>query len=418
MYTSIVVRRVLPLLLASGCAPPSGAAADATDVASDSSVGSGSTGIASTGSDATSDAGSSDTAAPSECAEGPLALQDELDATVASNDGFGGGLMRVAGRDCVWFEGAAGELARGGAAMSTDAAFEIASVTKTFTAVLVMTFVEDRTIALDDTFVAAYGGDAPSSLLVIDGIDRTPEITLRQLLGHTSGLPDYWLDGPFVEPGVNAFVVDFDADPDRFWTPPEILAYVPDLDPIGPPGAQYHYGDTGYVMLGMLIERLAGMPYDAVMRARILEPLGMDDTWLTYHEDAPVGLAEAHRYEGDYDLFHRTRQSADWAGGGLASTTMDLERFMLALVDGEILHDPASWAAMTTWTPVGEPDVWYGLGLFRVDTGIAGDIIGHDGYGNAFMYWASEPAVMFTGTLDQRDADWYPLFESALSSLP
>jgi CubicO group peptidase (beta-lactamase class C family) len=352
------------------------------------------------------------------CVDRPLALDGDLADAVAANDGYGGGILRVAGRDCVYFEGAAGVLERDGDPIAVDTGFEVASVTKTFTAVLVMTFVEDGDLALDDTYVAAWGADAPTDLLVIDGVDRTAEITLRQLLGHTSGLPDYWTDGPFVAPDVNAFVVDFDADPDRFWTPEEILAYVPGLDPIGPPGAQYHYGDTGYVMLGMLVERIAGEPYDAVLRARILDPIGMPDTYLTYHEDAPRGLVESHRYEADYDLFHVTRQSADWAGGGLASSTVDLERFMLALVDGEILHDPQSWTAMTTWTPVGEDGVWYGLGLFRVETGIRGDIIGHDGYGNSFMYWASDPDVVFTGTLNQRDTDWYPLFESAMTALP
>ena len=167
----------------------------------------------------------------------------------------------------------------------------------------------------------------------------------------------------------------------------------------------------------MLVEKLSGTTYHEALRARILDPVGMPDTYMTFRESPPRGLVESHRYEGADDLYQVTRQSADWAGGGLASSTRDLERFMFALVDNEILHDPSSWTAMTEWTPVGEPDVWYGLGLFRVDTGIAGDIIGHDGYGTAFMYYAPDVDAMFTGTLNQTEADWYPMFEAALIDL-
>lgn len=350
------------------------------------------------------------------CPQSPLALQDELAATVEDNDDLGGGIFRVGSDGCVRFQGGSGAVAVDGDMLAPDDAFEIASITKTFTAALTMTFVEDGTLALDDPFVEAWGTDAPTALLIVDGVDRTPELTLRQLLAHTSGLPDFWVDGPFVSPGVNAFLADFNADRDHVWTPEEILAYVPDLDPIGAPGAQFHYGDTGYVMMGMLIERLAGVPYHVVLRERILDPLGMRHTWMTYREDPPAGVVVTHRYEGSEDLHEVPRQSADWAGGGLASTTADLERFALALV-GETLLQPSSWEQMTMWTPVGEPDVWYGLGLFRVDTGIAGDVIGHDGYGNSFMYVAPELEVAFTGTLNQRDADWYPLLEAALTAL-
>jgi D-alanyl-D-alanine carboxypeptidase len=97
---------------------------------------------------------------------------------------------------------------------------------------------------------------------------------LRQLLAHTAGLPDYWNDGPFGEDGLNDFQRDYVADPDRVFEPRGLIAYAKGLTPIARPGTQHHYSDTGYVLVGLVIEALAGVPYHKAMRDRVFTPLG------------------------------------------------------------------------------------------------------------------------------------------------
>jgi D-alanyl-D-alanine carboxypeptidase len=294
--------------------------------------------------------------------------------------------------------------------MPTDANFEIASTSKAFTAAAVLLLTERGTLDLDAPISDYLPPDYTDGLLVIGGHDYGPELTLRQLLSHTAGLPDYWNDPPWVIPGVNAFLLAYILDPDRFWTPEEILAYVPGLDPIDVPGATWHYSDTGFLLAGLVVERVTGDPLHEVYDRLIFGPLGLDDTWLHWREPSPGTRTESHRYEGTWDMYPRRHNSADWAGGGLVSTTADLERFLRALWDGALFEDPATFGEMTAWTPTGVGGIDYGLGLFRVDLGAGlGWIWGHDGYGNSFMYHWPRHDVTFTGTLNQTGNDWWPL---------
>jgi D-alanyl-D-alanine carboxypeptidase len=355
------------------------------------------------------------------CAGRPLlpsrqrALQGLLDAQVAKNKGRGGGVLRIESLGCglVW-DGASGTLAVDATPMRPDDTFEVASITKTFTATAVMQLVEDGRLDLDVPLSRQAPG-LGEGLLVIRGHDHGPEITPRQLLGHTSGLPDIWSDPPFVAKHSNAFVRAFEAEVDRLWNPADVLAYARRLTPVGMPGERYHYSDTGYVLLGLLVERVTGKPLHAVLRERILSPLRMDDTTMSYREPAPAGRRESHRYEGRLDLFGQLRQSADWASGGLVSSARDLARFGEALVRRRLYSRPSTLDSMQAWHPTQKRDVDYGLGLFRVHLdGDAGDLWGHDGHGNAFMYVWPQGGWIFSGTLNQTANDWWPLVASVM----
>ena len=106
------------------------------------------------------------------------------------------------------------------------------------------------------------------------------------------------------------------------------------------------------------------------------------------------------------------RQSADWAGGGLISTTRDLERFLRGLATGALFHQPGSLDLMRQAVPVGENDISYGLGLYRVKLADGqGELWGHDGHGNSFAYYWPGRDITFTGTLNQTENDWWPLVE-------
>ncbi len=345
------------------------------------------------------------------------ALQTLLDEAVADNAGFGGGVMRVVSTqgDTLW-EGAAGraQLADG-PQMTCEATFDIASITKTFTAVVVMQLVEEHHLALSDAIVAYLPRALTQNLLILDGIDSTGDITVAHLLQHTSGLPDYWTDPPLVDHDSNAFLLAFLEDPNRLWRPEEALAYARDLQPIGAPGAQFHYCDTGYVLLGLLVERITGTTLAQAFDARILGPLQMTNTFLAFDPPRVDRFPSSDRFEGELALSRQRRQSADWASGGLVSSTGDLARFVVALWQGSLFKHADTAARMQAVLPTGGTDVDYGLGLFRIAIGgQRGALWGHDGHGNAFMYIWPAGGVAFVGTLNQVDNDWWPLIREAI----
>jgi len=299
--------------------------------------------------------------------------------------------------------------------MSRDANYEIASTSKAFTAATVLLLVEEGLVDLDQQIGQILPPQITTGLLVIQNHDYGPELTIRQLLAHTSGLPDYWYDPPYIIPGVNAFLFDYILQPSRFWEPEEVLAYVPGLTPIFVPGTGWHYSDSGYVLAGLIIEEVTGKDLHEVYREKIFDPLGLDDTWLHWREPQPGTLLESHRYEGSWDMYIKRHQSADWAGGGLVSSSGDLQAFIRALADDTLFSDPGTILEMTAWVGAGMPGIDYGLGLFRVDLGFGkGEIWGHDGYGNAWMYYWPEQDVTFVGTLNQTENDWWPLVMAAV----
>jgi len=237
--------------------------------------------------------------------------------------------------------------------MSALHAGEIGSVSKTFVAALVLMQAERALVNLDSP-LALWFPEFP----------RSAEITLRMLLNHTSGIPDYTQTAGFqADFGQSLESGDF-----RTWSCEEILAYVQDLPPLFPPGSAFSYGNTGYVLAAAILERSAGSSLAALLRMRILEPLELGHTWLQdvepprqpawtgYMLDVSNGTAFA--------ATHRYHRSAVLGAAGIASTPQDLLRFFQALFAGELLSAD-SLAQMTTPSPVTllSPEYAYGLGL-------------------------------------------------------
>lgn len=326
-----------------------------------------------------------------------------LERMVQKNHGHGGGVFRAGGRDGVLVESAAGRVAGPDSApMTPGTPFEIASITKMFTAVAVLQLVEEGKLRLDSRVseilpTAATGGDFR-------------EVTLREMLSHTSGLPDYWTDRGIGRGRKNEFMSAFEAEPGRMWEPEEILGHASQLRTKTRRGT-FHYSDTNYVLLGLIVEKVAAKPLHQVFRDKIYRPLGMRSTWMTYRENR-VGQPPSHRFEGSDDLHAVPRQSADWAGGGLVSTARDLELFLRGIADAKLFRRPATRDALMAFVPTDEEGISYGLGIFRVDLGNGEELWGHDGHGNSFAYYWPSKGICFTGTLNQTENDWWPLVEA------
>ena len=154
--------------------------------------------------------------------------------------------------------------------------FRIYSITKTFTAVLVLQLVDEGVLSLDDT-VADWLDDP-----AVARIPNVEQITLRQLLTHTSGVYDYFAqDSPFWQ---DAYLGE-DADWSRVWTPEELLAYADGAAhaPDFAPGEGVRYSNTGYILLGLIVEEATGQAFADRLHQQILDPLGLDRHLLRRH---------------------------------------------------------------------------------------------------------------------------------------
>jgi D-alanyl-D-alanine carboxypeptidase len=234
--------------------------------------------------------------------------------------------------------------------------FKLASVTKPFTAMAIMMLVEEGKISLDGR-IAAYLPNLPA---------QWGKVTVRQALSHTSGLADYF------------------QSPRWSWrwswrqelTPEEFIEFTSGTPPLFAPGEGIKYGNTGYYLLGMVIEKVSGKPYGQFLAERIFQPLNMTST----RRDTRTGIVP-NRVEG-YTFKDGTLQNAEYTSetwayseGGVISTASDLAKWEAALIT-EKLVKRASLEQM--WTPVrlnngklaiigdngaGKPN-YYGLGWY------------------------------------------------------
>jgi D-alanyl-D-alanine carboxypeptidase len=261
-------------------------------------------------------------------------LQAMLDDVVQTNDAVRSVALHVdAPRLGLNWEGAAGMAdPENGRAMTPLTPVRIASNTKTFIAAAVLRLQEEGRLDINDS-IADHLPEEYVTMLESDGYD-TGGIALRELLNHTSGLFDHTSGDHYTA----AFV----ADPMHRWTRMEqVRGAVEWGDPHGEPGEYYSYCDTGYVLLGAVVEQAAGQPMaQAVRRLLQFDRLGLVSTWWETLEAEPDWVPDrAHQFYGDVDTFTFDPSFDLYGGGGLVSTVGDLARFYRALFEGRLFED-------------------------------------------------------------------------------
>jgi len=303
-------------------------------------------------------------------------LQAGLDSLVAANPSVPGIQLAVldSARGLRW-TGAAGLNLRGGAPLGANQPVRIASTTKTYTAAAILRLAEQGKIDLDAS-IKQYLPDELTAVLVDDGY-QVDSIKVRQVLSQTSGIFDY----AFGE-GSNFGEVAL-GDLHHRWTRLEQVQFAARAgDPVGPPGQQYHYSDTGYVLLGAIIEQVSGLSLAQAYRQLLkFDQLGVGSTYLESLEPTPGGIPErAHQYAGDLDSFDADPSFDLFGGGGLVATPEDMAEFYHALLGGKIFDDPKTLETMLTVPAVNETGPRaYALGIARVP--IAGETCwGHGGF--------------------------------------
>ena len=252
-----------------------------------------------------------------------------------------------------------------------DDHFRIASVTKTFVATVALQLVDEGKLSLDDT-LGQY----------VEGIPNGDEITLRQILGMTAGIYNFIYD-PVVS-------VDYDQNPLLPFAPEQAIEIVRKHGQADfPPGEQFVYSDSNYILLGVIIEQVTGRTVAEEVTERIIVSLGLTNT------NFPVGTSDipqpfAHGYAATApgaplrDVTHSNPDVA-WAAGAMISTLQDLHVWSNALVAGTLLSPETQAERLTFTDMITEPVAFgYGLGVMHID-GILGHSGGILGYGTWMM---------------------------------
>ncbi|NRA52277.1 MAG: beta-lactamase family protein, partial [Phaeodactylibacter sp.] len=283
--------------------------------------------------------------------------------------------------------------------------FHTASIGKTFTATLIMLLVEEGRLSLDAPLQHYLPDSIYQGLHVWEGEDVTGQITIAQLLQHTSGLPDWFGDRP--ERGMS-FPERMLTEPNHFWTPQEVLNYTrQSLKSHSAPGENYRYTDTEYFLLGLIIEELTGQPLHEVLDDEIFVPLAMEQTSMYLRSDPlePYTGRMAELYLDDTEISTFKSLSADWAGGGLLTTTDDLIRFMEALNTGQLINR-STYQSMKEWTAE-TYGMEYGYGLRKIQLKQLFPsmpdltLIGHSGATGSYLFYCPELKVYLAGTFNQ-----------------
>jgi D-alanyl-D-alanine carboxypeptidase len=240
----------------------------------------------------------------------------------------------------------------------------VGSITKTVIATITLQLVGEGRLRLDDTVERWLPGMVPNG----------SAITIRMLLNHTSGITDYLNDPDWL-----AAVL---ADPYRYWSPQELVAVGTAHPPLFPPGQGLAYSNTGYILVGLVLEKVTGHAVEDLVTQRVVRPLHLYDTF--FATSARFRGAYAHGYfppsltgDGYLDVTSWS-PSLQWTAGAIVSTAPDLARFYQALLSGRLLGPALLNEMTTTVTGRDYPGIGVGLGIWSVETP-CGTVWGHEG---------------------------------------
>lgn len=283
--------------------------------------------------------------------------------------------------------------------MTVDHKFRIGSITKTATATIVLQLADEGVIDLDQT-IEKY--DKTYDLK----IPQAKEITIRQLLNHTSGLFSY-TDDPALEAVSYANLL-------LYWTPQELIKYAVSHRDTAPPGKEFHYSNTGYALLGLIIEEETKHRLDEEVDRRIIQKLGLTHTSFptlpnTTEPHANGYMANADLLRLSFNLRgNKTAELVDvtafnpswaWAAGAMVSHVNDLKIYAKALGTGSLVGKKTRAEQMKMMPVVPGSDVKYGLGLAELHgfLGHRGEVPGYD----ISMYYSPELDATFVVCLNR-----------------
>lgn len=320
--------------------------------------------------------GASDTSVAGAQVPRPADLQERLDSALREleNEGFSGVVMVARDGERVLSKGYGLAERATGRAASDRTLFQLASVSKQFTAAAILALQQEGRLRVADP-IGRYFDDVPA--------DKR-NITIHQLLTHTSGLPER-----VGECSSDSAALDRDS----------YVRHVLAAKLYSRPGTAHLYSNDGYGLLGAIIEHASGTAYEDYLRERLFAPAGMTRTGHTFDDmvlaDAAVGYGQQQVFKGNLNPTFRNRSGPAWcnrASGGLLSTADDMHRWYLALRDNGVLHEASKTAWWTRHVPESRARTsFHGYGWSLSTTMRGTRLAAHDGslsgYFTADLRW-------------------------------
>ncbi len=291
----------------------------------------------------------------------------------------------------------------------------VGSTVKMYTATVILKLMEEGKLSLDDKISDYLKGD------VIHKIENADKATIRQLLQHTSGIYNYIQNLRFQTASLNNLIKE--------WKPEELLGYAYNQNAYFKPGEDVRYSNTGYILLGMLIEKIEGKPFYKTLEEKLFVPLDLKMTKFAAEDHIPHGIAR-----GYIDLYSNLQviESTYYSGwdyytadGGLISNPYDMIKFYQALINGKIIKSN-TLNEMFKWKLPKEHDnsffpISYGLGIFKIETnwGTAymhsGDAIGY--YANMLYFIDDGTTIVYAANSNYGKIDDFLSSKKAMEKI-
>lgn len=241
--------------------------------------------------------------------------------------------------------------------------FHSASVGKLMTSTLIFIAIEKGKLRLDTRIKNILRQGMLDALFVIDGQDFQEEISIQHLLGHMSGVNDYFESKTF---DGSSFTNEVINNPDTFWTPEALLDYTRKRQKaIAKPGQKFFYSDTGYIILGLIIEEIFGMSFQQALDKYIFKPSEMSESSLCFYSKDFNAKELAPLYINGVDVHLFTSLSCDFSGGGLSTTTNDLLKFLDNMHNKRFINQD-SLNQMAVFSHRYRQGLYYGAGLMQI----------------------------------------------------
>lgn len=290
----------------------------------------------------------------------------------------------------------------GSGKLPPDAPFFIASTTKLFITALVLNLQQKGLLKLDDRISKYLPKKVLQDLHTFEGIDYTYILTIKNLLAHTSGIPDYFQIKGISEKSLIHQLLEGN---DQSWTPAEAISISKSMRPLFIPNTvgKAHYSDTNYQLLELIIEKITGQPLAKLLNQTLFTPLQLQSTYLYTN---PRDNTPSPFYYKDKLLEIPQAMSSFRADGGIVSTAKELMQFLQAFFNGTFFPE-SQIAQLTKWNPIFSPlKTGIGIHQFKLPwifdpTGKIPELIGHSGLTGTVAFHSPKEKLYLTGTVNQ-----------------
>jgi len=320
-------------------------------------------------------------------------FQNIIDNTVDNKKVFG--ISFAFKKDTLTWQGSSGNL-------TIEQPYFIASTTKLFTTAIILKLRAEDRLCLDDKISKYIDNSILSGILIYKGKDYSEELTIKHLLSHTSGLPDYFQGKGTTGKSLENEITECN---DQFWTFEQAIGRTKLMAPLFAPGTKgkANYSDANFQLLGKIIENITHKSYSINCQDIIIEPLGLTKTYL--YEDSTDKTPKTLYYKS-HELNIPKAMTSFGADGGIVSTSSDMLIFIEGFFTGKLF--PSNYMdELQEWNRIFFPmRSGMGIHLFKLPwifnpTGAVPYFIGHSGLSGALAYYSPKENIFIVGTVNQ-----------------